>query len=98
MTPERPIRVFLLTHAVDRKFILEFLDTRPEVVNWFSVSNQCVLIASRSDLTAVTGFIHIHMPWLYFTICEVTPMSINGWMPPEFWKFVSAPQSSGRWE
>lgn len=98
MTPERAIKVFLLTHMVERKFILDFLDTRPEILNWFAVSDQCVLIASRGDLTAITGIIHVQMPWLYFTISEVTPASINGWMPREFWNFISSPQSSGRWE
>ena len=92
------LRSYLLTFMVPRDFILEFLDTRPEVLNWYAVFPGSVLIVSRSDLAAITGLIHVSHPWLLFLVTEVDPRSINGFMNPEVWDFINNPKPSGRWQ
>ena len=93
-----PIKVYLLTFVVPRELILELLDSRPEVLNWLAVFPNTVLLASRSDLTALTGILRISHPWLWFILLEVDPLKANGWMNGEVWDFINSPKSSGRWE
>ena len=97
MYPRAPIHVFLLTFAIERDAVLGFLNTRPEVVNWFTYTSNAVLVASRSDLTALTGIIHVEAPGLFFLLVEVDPLRANGFQTQQIWDFINNPQPSGRW-
>lgn len=92
------LKLYLLNHGVSQKFILDFLDTRPEVLNWYSVPPATVFIVSRQDLVALTGILHVAYPWLNFTLAATDGSSINGFMNKEVWDFINNPKSSGRWE
>lgn len=92
------MRVFTLSHMVDNGFLTAFLDTRPEVLNWYAVLPGMILVVSRSDLIALTGVIHAVFPWLRFLLCEISSETANGYMSREVWEFVNTPRSSGRWE
>jgi hypothetical protein len=96
--PSAPIRVYLLTFSIELAPVLQFLDTRREVLNWYTLSPHTVLIASRSDLKALTGILHIEAPWLFFLLTEVDPLRTNGWQTPQAWDFIGNPKSSGRYE
>jgi hypothetical protein len=88
----------MLNFAATDKFILDFLDTRREVLNWYRVFPGTVLITSRADLAALTGVIHVSNPWLWFTISEIDTARVNGFTNPQVWDFINNPKSSGRWE
>lgn len=94
----QPIRVFILNFLIDRPLIVNYLDTRPEVLNWFAFTPNAVLVASRSDVTALAGLLRVQFPWLLFLISEVNQLSVQGWINNEVWDFISNPKSSGRWE
>ena len=98
MTYLPPRKVYLLSHAVERKFITGFLDTRPEILNWYSILQGSILLVSRTDLLGLTGIIHAAYPWLHFYLVEVDRASTNGFMTPKVWEFVNNPRASGRWE
>ena len=98
MTNQRPRRVYLLSFIVDRQFVLDFLDNRPEVLNWFALFPGTVLVVTRSDLAALTGIIHVSYPWLHFLLAEIKSDQINGWINERVWDFILSPKSSGRWE
>jgi hypothetical protein len=93
-----PIKVYLMTFVVPREPVLEVLDSRREVLNWFAVFSNVVLLASRSDLTALTGILQVSLPGLWFVLAEVDSTRVNGWMNREVWDFINTPKSSGRWE
>jgi len=94
---KQAFRLYQMYHMVQQQFILDFLDTRPEVLNWYSLPPSNILIVSRSDLAALTGLVHVSFPWLYFTLAEVDSHQVNGWMNTQVWDFIANPKSSGRW-
>ena len=93
-----PVKAYLLTFVVPREPILEFLDSRREVLNWFAVFPNTILVASRSDLTALTGILRVSFPWLWFILAELEPTKVNGFINQPVWEFINQPKSSGRWE
>ena len=96
--PRSDKRVFLVTFSGFRKLITDYLDTRPEVLNWFAVLSNALLIVSRSDTTAITGLLHVGFPQIWFVVTEVDPLKTNGFMNQLTWDFIANPSSSGRWE
>ena len=98
MTEHSPLSVYLFSHSVDRTFVTAFLDTRPEILNWYSIFPGSILLVSRTDLLGLTGIIHAGYPWLFFHLAKLDGGSLNGFMNAEVWEFINNPRSSGRWE
>jgi hypothetical protein len=92
-----PVRVFLLSFLIDRDAVTAFLDTRPEIVNWRTISPYGILVASRTDLTTLSEMFHTQVPWLYFLLVPVEGPNANGWWSRDLWDFINSPKSSGRW-
>lgn len=91
------MRVFLLTFNGERKFFLDFLDTRPEILNWFAVLDQAIVVVSRSDVATLSHVLHDGLPSYFFIFAEIDITRVNGWMNMEAWEFIKVPKSSGRW-
>ena len=91
-------RVLLLTFNGDAEPIRGFLDTRREVLNWFKILSNAILIVSRSDANALAELIHLQFPYIWFVITEVDTTKTNGWINQLVWDFINRPSSSGRWE
>ena len=96
--PEK--KVYLLTFTGFRLPITNFLDTRQEILNWFLVLPQALLMVSRKDAPALTKLIHEQFRDRLFLITEVVPdtSKTNGWLNEKAWEFINDPKSSGRWE
>jgi hypothetical protein len=77
--------------GVPRQAVLDFLDTRPEVANWFAVFAEMVLIISKSDLTSITGILHVTAPAFNFFVAEVEAGKVNGWLSSAVWDFINNP-------
>lgn len=95
------MRAFLLSFndsVVARKTMLDFLDTRPEVVNWYAPLQGAVFIISNSDARGLGVLIHAAYPILYFVIAELPRGYNDGFLPAAAWQFINDPKSSGRWK
>ena len=98
MSYASPLNVYVLSHMVEQRFILDFLNTRPEVLNWYSLPPATVFVVSRSDLTALTGLVHATYPWFNFTLAQIDGSRINGFINAQVWDFINTPKSSGKWD
>lgn len=98
MTYSQPeFRTYLLTFDAPRDLVLRHLDSRTEIQNWLAIFPGAVLIASKSDLAALTGLLHVTAQGWNFFAAEVTSSTTNGWMNQQVWDFINSPKSSGRW-
>ena len=96
--PFQDKKVFLLTFNGFSEPITAFLDTRPEVLNWFKILSNAIFIVSRSDATALTVLINTQFPVMWFIVTEVDTHKTNGLINQPVWDFINNPKSSGRWE
>ena len=93
-------QVFLLTFTGFRLPVTSFLDTRPEVLNWFLILENAILVVSREDASTLAHLVHQQFPGRWILVTEVAPdpHKTNGWMNQKVWEFINNPKSSGRWE
>jgi len=91
-------KVYLLTFNGFRAQITAFLDTRREVLNWFGILSNTILIVSRSNAPTLSNLVHSQFPTMWFLITELDPSTIDGYLPDQAWDFITKPKSSGRWE
>jgi len=80
--------------------ITTFLDTRSEILNWFLIIPNAILLVSRNDADTLSNLLHAQFRDRLFLITEVAPDShkTNGWLNEKAWDFINNPKSSGRWE
>ncbi len=80
-----------------RQQVLDFLDTLPQVLNWYAPLPQSVILISDSPMQKLSELIHNHYPMSFFIITEIVDKANNGWLPREAWEFINDPKSSGKW-
>jgi hypothetical protein len=91
---------YLLTFSdqqVTRKEILDYLDTRPEVKNWFAFLPASILIVSDTSVQVLTNLLCQRFPGKNFLITGVPVGQNNGWLAQNVWDFINNPKSTGRW-
>jgi hypothetical protein len=77
--------------------VLDFLDTRPEILNWFSILPNSIFIVSDKTTIELTKIIHDRYPNAMFAISPIDPSQTGGWLTQLAWDFINNPKSSGRW-
>jgi hypothetical protein len=80
-----------------RQQVLDFLDTLPQVLNWYAPLPESVIIISERGVSELQALIHNRYPMSYFIITEIPPGGNDGWLPKVAWDFINNPRSSGRW-
>ncbi len=82
---------------INRQALLDFLDTRPEVKNWFAFLPGAVFVVSDKTATQVTEIIRMGFPEKSLFVSEVSRGTNDGWLGRNVWDFINTPNSSGRW-
>ena len=80
-----------------QKAVTDFLDTRPEILNWCSVLPHSLLIVSERTVHQLLQIVNQAFPGRNFLISKVSSHEINGLLPKFAWDFINYPKSSGRW-
>ena len=83
--------------VASRQSMLDFLDTRSEVLNWYAFSGEGIFVVSEYTAHELAAIIHQQFPALFFVVSEVVPARNDGFLPSVAWDFVNIPKSSGRW-
>lgn len=83
-----------------RQEILNFLDTRSEVLNWFAWGDTGIFLISEESAYLLSNIIHEKFPNIIFVITLLPTgnyLTVNGWLFKNNWDFINDPKSSGRW-
>jgi hypothetical protein len=76
---------------IDRRSILDVLDTIPDVKNWRAHVG-AILIASDSTAENLFRKIHEKLPTLIFLIAPIEIEEVFGWTDQDTWEFISEPK------
>lgn len=82
---------------INRQALLDFLDTRPEVKNWFAFLPSAIFVVSDKTATQIAEIIRLGFPEKHLFVSEVSRGTNDGWLARNVWDFINAPNSSGRW-
>jgi hypothetical protein len=94
----QPYLLTFSTAGFSRQALLDFLDTRPEVLNWYAFAESGVFVISEKTPHELSAIIHGGFPWVLFVVTHVPASNNNGWLPKAAWDFINNPRSSGRWK
>jgi hypothetical protein len=80
-----------------RKEIQDYLDTRPEVLNWYaSMSNAIFIVSDKTAATLQKAISQFNAGKnAHFIVLDVKT-DRQGWLPAKAWEFISNPKAS--WE
>jgi hypothetical protein len=94
------MRAFLLSFndsVVARQVVINFLNTRPEVLNWYAPLQGGIFVISNSSAQDLAALVRQAFPILYFVIAELPRGYNDGCLPAAAWQFINDPKSSGQW-
>lgn len=94
------LRPFLLIFDIahgPRQQIVDYLDTRPEVKNWFAFLPTAILVISDRNASDLAKIFREKFPARLFMVSEVQGTTTDGWQNQNVWDFLNNPKSSGRW-
>lgn len=75
-----------------REEIKNFLDSRPEVLNWYyCMSNSFFLVSNKTATTLQQLISGINKNNAYFIILDAKTDK-NGWLPRKIWEFLNTPK------
>lgn len=77
--------------------LLEYFDTRHEVLNWYLPFAGTIMIVSNHNQTALANMISTQFPANHFLITEANIFNTDGRLLNPAWEFIRVPKSSGRW-
>lgn len=89
--------ILFAVKGFDQNLMAAFLNTQPIIRNWYITENILAFVSDASAAQLSTAFLAFFGQTAFvFAACQ--PDSTDGLMPPNFWKFVNNPKSSGYWE
>lgn len=89
--------ILFAAKGFDPNLMATFLNTQPIIRNWYITENILAFVSDASAAQLSTAFLAFFGQTAFvFVACQ--PDSTDGLMPPNFWKFVNTPKSSGFWE
>jgi len=94
------LKAFLLVFDAwfsPRQPILDFLNTRPEVKNWFAFLPAAIFIISDRSAHELSAVFRQHFLGRLFVVTEIPAGANNGWLNKNAWDFINNPKPSGRW-
>lgn len=83
------------TNKIRRTDIQDFFDTRAEVLNWFGIMPEAILVATNSsDLVITNLLIERFGSDITFIITKTEPNLTSGFINNEVWDFINNPKPS----
>lgn len=93
----KPYLLVFDSSEITRQALLDHLDTRPEVKNWFAFLPTGIFIISDRTALQLTQAVREGLPTASLLISEVPAGANDGWLGKNVWDFINSPKSSGRW-
>lgn len=74
--------------ALPRELLTTFLDTRPEIRNWYSLFAGQIFIVSDRSTRQLSELIRGAFPNQLFLVAHIDGIDCDGWLPEDVWEFI----------
>jgi hypothetical protein len=85
--------IFSWNSVVTREFIASLLSATGAVETWVSPLPASAIVISKLSVSELAAVLRVHMGDIWFILVEATPQNSNGWLPPQFWEYITQPDS-----
>lgn len=82
--------------SLERQKVLDYLDTRHEVKNWFAFMPNAIVIVSDSDAHKLQHMFSSGFEGIDHIITEIAEGNNNGWLGKDVWDFINNPKQVGQ--
>lgn len=93
----KPFLIVFNDAQINRQGLLDFLDTRSEIKNWYAFLPTAVFVISENSASQIAEVIRSEFPGKNLFVSEVPRGANDGWLGANVWDFINSPKSSGRW-
>ena len=85
------MKVYLLVYDEDirEKSLLQFLDSRDEILDWMTILPASVLLVTQHSLRQLTKILSKKYPDAQFLLTELKTTRTDGMLPEEGWNFIN---------
>jgi hypothetical protein len=84
-----------INNSVDRVSIQKYFNARPEILNWFGVMPQAILVATEcSDSIVSSLLVEKFGQGITFLITKTDQNNTKGFINNEVWEFINNPKPS----
>jgi len=85
------------TNTVSRVDLQVYFDTRAEVLNWFGIMPNAILVVTHSPASVLTNMLVDRFGNnITFLVTKAESNETEGFINKEVWDFINNPKSSGR--
>lgn len=85
-----------LTQRVSRGDLQDFFDSRFEILNWFGIMPQAILVVTNTSESRIASLlINKFGNDITFLITKTEPNVTQGYINSEVWEFINNPKASG---
>ena len=83
------------TNTVSRADLQNYFDTKPEVLNWFGVMPQAILVTTNNTASVIVEMLLERFGNnITFLITKTEPNQTRGFISNEVWEFINSPKPS----
>jgi hypothetical protein len=90
------MKAYLFTYntALSSNYINNLLNTSNAINTWVSPYHGTSIIISQLTVSELSAVLHSHLDDIWFIVIEATPTNSNGWLPGNFWDYISDPNTA----
>jgi hypothetical protein len=90
------LKAFLLAYnsVFSPEYVHRVLSSTRAIQTWASPFPNTAIILSNLTVSELAAVLHTHFGEIWFIVVEVNKDNANGWLPAQFWDYVSDPQST----
>lgn len=85
--------LFSWNTVVTQAFIASVLNGSTAVETWVSPIPTSAIVVSKLSVSELAAVLRVHLGEIWFILVEATPQNSNGWLPAQFWEYISNPSS-----
>ena len=83
--------LFAYSQACPQAHAHSVLNDTQGVDTWVSPFPHAAILVSRLNTQDLSAIIRERLPGVWFMVTEMTPQSVNGWLPGILWEYVNDP-------
>ena len=83
--------LFAYSQACPQAHAHSVLNDTQGVDTWVSPFPHAAILVSRLNTQDLSAIIRERLPGVWFMVTEMTPQSVNGWLPGNLWEYVNDP-------
>ncbi|MCG8067979.1 MAG: hypothetical protein JAY84_08935 [Candidatus Thiodiazotropha taylori] len=86
--------LFSYNSIIPQHTVQEILNRTSAVETWVAPISSSAIVLSRLSVAELAAVLHTHLGETWFLLVEATPQNSNGWLPANFWEYISNPDAT----